>query len=477
MGWDRASVKSWAAAAFTSPNASRSVALITLAIGALVSLAFNLPGHMSYDSVLQLAQGRSGVYNNWHPPVMAWMLGLLDAIVPGTALFVVFNTLLIAAALAVLVCSPPRTFHFAAPLLLLWALIPDGLIYPGIVWKDVLFAAAAVGGFAALVLAVRLWPRRRWRFLAIVTGFVLLSLAALARQNGLVILPAAAVALGWIASRSGGHKPIHSALAYAFLPLAGAIVLMLTANAALQTRSDGEPSTIYELEDLQAYDLAGALQAKPDLPLSRLSRSNPDLAQLLRTKAAPLYTPVRLDAISGLPDLDKALFDAPLPDVSGQWRELVLGHPWLYLKVRTRDFFWVLATPDIDACLPFFDGVSGPEPWVTRLGLKNQERPQDLALKAWGEPWSHSPLSSHLLYLAIDAVLLGLLLIRRRTTDIAVAGLLAAALLFTATFFIISVACDYRYLYFLDLAAVAAGVYVAADPSDIGFRRRRPAAP
>ncbi len=178
-----------------------------------------------------------------------------------------------------------------------------------------------------------------------------------------------------------------------------------------------------------------------------------------------------------MPELDKVLFDTSLEVMSGQWRELVLGHPWLYLKIRARDFFWVLATPDVDACLPFFDGVAGPEPWVTRLGLKNQERPQDLALKAWGEPWSHSPFGSHVLYAALDVLLLVLLLRRRRTADIAVAGLLAAGLVFVATFFVISVACDYRYLYFLDVAAIAAAVYVAGDPSDLRLRRRPRAAP
>ncbi len=340
-----------------------------------------------------------------------------------------------------------------------------------------LFAGAATAGFAALAFAAVVWPRRRLRFVVIVKGFALLCLAALSRQNGLVILPIAAVALGWIAARFGGHKPLHSALTYALLPLLGAGVVMIGANAALQSRSDGEPSAIYELEDLQAYDLAAALQARPDFPLAELKRTNPPLERLLRTRAAPVYSPERLDAISGMPELDQALFETPLRVMSDQWRVLVLGHPWLYLKIRARDFFWVLATPNIDACLPFFDGVAGPEPWVTRLGLKNQERPQDLTLKDWGEPWSHSPLGSHLLYLAIDAGLLALLLRRRRTADIAVAGLLASALVFVATFFVISVACDYRYLYFLDVAAIGAAAYVAADPSGFRLRRPPPAAP
>ncbi len=474
MGWALAKTPT----AFAhSPRAGARIALIVLALGAAASLAMNLPGHMSYDSVLQLAQGRSGIYNNWHPPVMAWLLGLFDAAVRGTGLFVLFDTLLLYGALAVLVLAHPRTSWWATPVLVLWALIPDGLIYPGIVWKDVLFAATATAGFAGLVLAAGAWRRRRLRFALIAASFLLLALAGLSRQNGMVILPIAAVALGWIASRFGGHKPLHSAMAYALAPLFGAALVMTAAHAALETRSDGEPSQLFQLEDLQAYDLAAALQARPDFPLDRLKTANPGLERLLRTRAAPVYKPERLDPISGMPELDQALFETPLRVMSDQWRVLVLGHPWLYLKIRARDFFWVLATPDVDACLPFFEGVAGPEPWVTRLGLKNRERPQDLALRAWGEPWSHSPLGSHLLYLAIDAGLLALLLRRRRIADIAVAGLLTSSLVFVATFFVISVACDYRYLYFLDVAAIAAAAYVAADPSDFRLRRRPPATP
>lgn len=47
-------------------------------------------------------------------------------------------------------------------------------------------------------------------------------------------------------------------------------------------------------------------------------------------------------------------------------------------------------------------------------------------------------------------------LLRRGTgPDLAVAGLLAGALLFALTFAVISIACDYRYLVFLDFAAMA----------------------
>ena len=77
----------------------RSAVALVLALGCAVSLGMNLPGHLSYDSILQLWQGRSGVYNTWHPPVMAWLLGLGDALVPGASLFVVLDTLLLYGAL------------------------------------------------------------------------------------------------------------------------------------------------------------------------------------------------------------------------------------------------------------------------------------------------------------------------------------------------------------------------------------------
>jgi len=50
------------------------------------------------------------------------------------------------------------------------------------------------------------------------------------------------------------------------------------------------------------------------------------------------------------------------------------------------------------------------------------------------------------------------------------AALQLSGVAFAASFFIISIACDYRYLYFTDLAALAGLVYAAVDPP---FGRRR----
>ena len=449
----------WAA---VPADPARAATLAVIGLGLVVSLAANLPGHLSYDSVLQLAQGRSGVYNYWHPPVMAWLLGVFDGVARGTALFVLFDTVLLYGALAILVLANPRTGWPAAAVALIWAASPDGLIYPGIVWKDVLFAASATAGFSLLAVADKAWPRPPLRFGLIATAFLLLALAALTRQNGAVVLPVAAVALGLIAARTDATKPLRTGLAYGLAPLVGAGLVMAAANAALQAHSDGEPSQAIQFADLQAYDLAGALRIDPHLRLDRLKQANPRLELLLRNKGAPAYTPVRLDYVTGMPDLEQALFDTPMPVIGAQWRDLVLRHPLLYLRVRIADFGWVFLTPDIDTCVPYYVGIDGPEPWLSKLGLSNAVRPRDEMLKTYVEPLIHTPLASHAAYAVLGLWVLWVTLRRRRSADIAVAGMVAAGLLFVASFFLIAVACDYRYLYFLDLSAMAGALYLAA---------------
>jgi hypothetical protein len=159
---------------------ARAAIVGVLTIGLALSLALNLPGHLSYDSIMQLWQGRTGIYNTWHPPVMAWLLGVFDRVLPGAALFVVFDSLMLYGAFAALALSKPRPSWWAVALALLWVASPQGLIYPGIVWKDVLFAGAMLCGFAALAWAEIRWAERRARDVLVGAAVLFWSLAATA---------------------------------------------------------------------------------------------------------------------------------------------------------------------------------------------------------------------------------------------------------------------------------------------------------
>ena len=435
-------------------NSLRLAALgVVLAAGACASLWLSWPGQLSPDSVWQLQQGRSGLFNAWHPPVMAWLLGRFDALSPGAPGFIVFDTVLGFSALFAFAALAPRPRVAAIVLAAALGASPLLLTYQGDVWKDVLFADAAVAGFAVLAWAARVWDRRACRWSLIALAFALFALAALARQNGLVIPVWGTVGLAIMARRSGAPKAQAAWLGVG--ALAGCLAAVVAASFALALHSDGEPAQARQLEWLQVWDLAGAVRADPRLDLAGLGRDAPDAAAFVR-RAASSWTPTRVDPLLGLPGGDIALDDTGAA-IGRAWRRMVLTRPDLYARVRVADFGQLLATPRLMDCRPLFIGLDGPPEILTSLHLS----PHDPAKVALGRRYAlafvGTPVLSHLVYGALALVLLILAFRdRARPESIAVIAMLGAALTFTASFLVIGVACDYRYLYLLDLAAMAA---------------------
>lgn len=442
------------------PIPAKSATAGILAAGFGFSLAANLPGHLSYDSVIQLLEGRQAAYANWHPPIMSWLLGILDTLAPGAGLFVTLDTFLLYASAFSLLLLAGRVSWAAAAAALFCVITPQFFLYPGLVWKDVLFAVSAVAAFICLVHVDEQWRSKRLRLGLIAMSCLLLALAALARQNGVVVAPVAAVALGWIAVR---HSSKRQDLVYGAAMLAVVASFALAARAALETRVHGEEGPLAQIQLLQTYDIVGALVADPDFKLDRIEADDPDLARELRTDGTNLFTPKRNDPLTKSKPLQDALNNADPNSISGQWYDLVLHHTWLYLKVRWEIFSWVFLTPDLNACVPYEVGVDGPPEILRALGIAERMDSRDLALESYAATFVGTPVLSHLAAALLAVVELIVLLRRRRGADIALAAMLAGALIFTLTFFVISIACDYRYLYFLDVSALITLLFLMRD--------------
>lgn len=441
----------------------RLAAAAVLVIGCAASLALNWPGQLSYDSVMQLHDGRVGHYNPWHPPVMAWMLGAFDAALPGTGLFIVFDTVLFFSSIGSLVWLSRRPSWVAVAIAALCAALPQVVLYQGIVWKDVLFADSAVAGFVCLAHATRHWRQPRGA-LFVAAGLCCFTLATLARQNGFVALLFGILALILVVRRDGAQWPraITIAIAAASASAAG----LLAANLALATRTEDPWNAPGQIRLLQLYDLVGEVKTNPAIRLDTFSRVNPALVQLIRSDAIRLYTPARNDTLIADPELLRA-FAATAPAVlTSQWANVIVHHPGDYLRVRLQVFRWVFLTPDLRACMPYLTGVTGPPQLVKELGVGRSFRPQDAALGNYAALLLPTPLYAHATYAVLALILFAFLLWRRRPADITIAALLGGALIFTAGYFIISIACDYRYLIFLDLSALAAAMYTAVSWRD-----------
>ncbi|HEY1561062.1 MAG TPA: hypothetical protein VGF71_09255 [Caulobacteraceae bacterium] len=436
-------------------------ALILVAVAGMAAvLIADWPGHFPPDAISELAQGRSGVFNLWHPPVTAWLLGMADRLSPDAAGFIVLDAALFFASLAGFAFTS-RPGWPAVVTLALIAASPLALIYQGLVVKDVLFANATVAAFAALAWAAKLWDRPPVRLVLIVLALAFLVLAGLVRQNGALVAAVGCATLAAIAaSKARRRRRVPS---FAIAGAASALLVtagVMAADLAFIARSDREPEEARQWMSLQVYDLAGEVRREPALPLNVLDRKAPALASFVRRQAAPAYDVTRADPILGLKAWKQSVA-TPTPWIGRQWRATALASPGLYLRARSAAFWQVLATPRVDACAPVLVGVDPGDPgMLAAAGLAARDTDRDDWDGDYAAAFLGTPVFSHLAWGGLALVLL-LLAARdvargRRPEMVATIGLIAAAVIFSASFFAISLACDYRYLYLLDVAAMAA---------------------
>jgi hypothetical protein len=218
------------------------------------------------------------------------------------------------------------------------------------------------------------------------------------------------------------------------------------------------------LRIVESFDVIGAMALDPTYRTDVLDAANPAASAIVRSRAKADYSGRRVDFVDRDLDIQAGLNLLSDKAFAAQWRDLVFKHPGLYLRVRLEDFRWVFAPPVIDWCLPIYVGVDAPAEKMAPLGVQHRYVQSDVMLYNYATWFLDTPVYSHVFY-TIVALVVGLLLLwRRQGADIAMAAMQFAAVAFAASFFIISIACDYRYLYFTDLAAIAGLIYAALDP-------------
>lgn len=450
----------------TGAGAAAAVYRLVLGLGLLVSLAANLPGHMSLDSVVALTEARTGVRQTWAPPIASWVLKLFDRLVSGTGLYIAVTSAILFFSLMSLSRLRPKTSWLAVVLAGFFVLTPQLLIYPGIVWRDVLFTDLAIAGFALLAHAARRWADGT-PWLTLAAAVVCLALAALARQNGLILVVAAAAGVAWVLHGEGWRK----AALFGLGGLAAAGVVALAMNR-IATPHETLPKLRLNSAALilEHYDVVGAKAHHPRLKLKEIGKADPAAQALIEREGGRFYTPARVDTLDADDTFRRTLWHVPDQAMNAQWRRIITHYPAAYLLQRADVFRWTFLTPKLELCLPVQVGVTGPADMLSDLDIPARMDVRAQALAAYARRFYGTPVYSHLFW-AVTAVAAMVLLLRRRDpADKVMIVLLGGALAFTASFFVISVACDYRYLYLLDVAAMAGLLYLALDPPR--WRRR-----
>jgi len=166
----------------------RATPLHILVAGWLGFLLYAYPGYMSFDSVYQLGEARSGVFSDGHPPAMAELWRFADGVVSGPVGMLLIQSTCFLAGIYLLFVRRlrPRTAALVS-VGVLW--FPPVASLMAVIWKDSQMTAFLVLGTALML------DERRARKLI---GLALLALGTAMRHNALVMtFPLVVILFTW----------------------------------------------------------------------------------------------------------------------------------------------------------------------------------------------------------------------------------------------------------------------------------------
>jgi hypothetical protein len=325
------------------------------AVAAVAVWAVFHPGLMSVDSIGQYKQAVTGIFNDWHPPLMAVLLRAVLSLGGGLGLIMLAQCLAGAFGVrAFAETSMVRLFGdrlsrgraaWLSLLALLILLVPPSPLpfYLMTFWKD---AWAMVLLLWVGAVALRMFPAgepilstggpaRRPSLLAF-SGLLLLAAAyGQIRHNAVVSLPFLGLYLGVELRRRRVHRAV--ALAAAVAPLAASLALGVSLDLAFGVK-ETRPSS-----QVMAFELVGMCAEN-----EAACRGFPLIQRHLRAgDYRERYRPGDLGSIFWEPPvvLDPAIMMAPLhEELSAEYRKAALEHPLDLAEVKAESFWSLLGT-------------------------------------------------------------------------------------------------------------------------------------
>jgi hypothetical protein len=398
------------------------------------------PGLMSTDSFEQYVQAALHRYNDHHPPIMAWVWSLTDRVITGPAGMLILHLSLLWLGLwSVAEGARRRGFRYTW-LILLIGVTPWISNIAGVIWKDIGMACALLAA-AGLLYDVE-DDGERLRFLVIATAFILIGYATMVRANGFfAALPLAAYAVATARPRAAFTRAAAIGVVFVALVLGGQQLLE-------RKVLDASPRHLSQL--VMLYDLAGIAcrGGEIDIP-TPFRKPGYDAGALCRA-----YDPDQVDSLFFVPKgpLQMSLDGDAVQKLRGEWLAAATQHPKLYLAHRLHSFAGLLGLHPVsegDRYLrqPFMV----PNSW----GFAFTRNKLSSALDASVDALADSGLFSGALWIGVAAVLLVVIASRRLQARFE-AVLLVSGLMNALSYLFLSLAPNYRFLYWTVLSASVA---------------------
>lgn len=414
---------------------------LALCVGPLTLFSiFYFPGLMSNDSYDQYGQALSFNFTDWHPPVMAALWSVLNDFIPGPAGMLLLQGGLYWGGVWLLSVADPSRKEWARWGLFFVTPLTTSLI--GIVWKDVL-----MGGVLFFYVALFYWCINRGtvsrRHLVIFA--CLLLVAATLRQNAIFALPP----LIYLLLRAVSKIRIRYAM---LASLVGAGVLVgvsgvLNYGFLKATRMHAEASVM-------VFDLAGISVRTGQDSLGQLIGQKVDHEHCYQTRYWDPYAWGECKYV--YEEIKRAGFDKD-GSLASLWVSSIAAHPAAYLRHRMRFFGEFLLRPAYVGVLPAEGELAG-YPYKPSGGARLNARILQLMEQS-------GFLCTPLLSLLVSAAVLVVVMIkyRRHKSASFLVCISSSSLLYGFSFLIAGVSNDFRYAFWLSLAALSGAAVFILD--------------
>lgn len=420
-----------------------------LTIGWLGLVIYAFPGHMSFDSIAQLLETRSGVYSNAHPPAMAALWRLTEMVVAGPLGMLVIQTLCFVIG-CYLLFRRRMSDRWAAVVttLLLWFPVVSNTM--STIWKD-----SQMTAFLVLGLALILSDRRRIRIL----GCLSFVLATAMRHNALAMtFPLVLVLFVWTPGYRWWRRYAISLAAW----------VAITGCAQLLTKVLTDHERFLWHESIALLDIVGTMRHLDDMPDEKIREllagtqiiPEDHLHEAMRRVKDPAWSPVDI-----LWDATDSFFIRPTTaeqraGVTHAWRAVVPAHLSAYLAYRWTVFRQLIQLSDgpfgSAAYVWFTDIQDLPRTagWINHNAWPSRTQ-QILNEGMW--KLGFTPLFRVYIYLFLALALLPFCIRDREAFAVLASGLTSEAALF-----ILTPTTDFRYSFWLVFATVVGAILLVA---------------
>lgn len=423
------------------------IAILIALLAAAQIYAFHW-GVVTPDTVEQYGQALINRYEDWHPPITAWLWHLLLGFHAGSASILLFDVILYWLGIGLIAMAAQRRYGSAWGLLVVsvGALpIPFGQM--GSLLKDPLLTALCLLA-SGLIVSGR---RRGW------FAIPLLIVASATRFNAIfATLP---LLIGLLPDAvTASRKRLVASITAGMLLLAGSGWLI---NVAML-----EPRSTQPIFSLVNFDLAGIAAQGTGNPYPSMTAAEAH-ALTHACYGVRLYNPANSDRCNAVEDRLAGFARIHRQSAVSIWLRAVRTEPLAYLRHRIKhlNWNWRLFVPYVPDDAVYM--MSEPN----ALGLAFAPNPLTRFVVSGARALAWSPLGRPATWLAVAA---GLLILSGTLASRRVIRMLTlSALGYGGAYAIVSVAPDLRYNLWTMVAAMIATVFALADIS-AGARPSRP---